>query len=464
MQIVRVQIKNLLSISDVEIKPKAVNQIVGKNNMGKTTILRALQLGLEGTTDGTVVKHGEQEAEIVIEFDDQTVVHRTIRSDGKQDVVILNKNGSKTQKPQALLDSLINHNAFNPIDLLDPKNRTEALLKCIDIKVFEEDLEASIGKSSPIPLPPLDYRQHGLKVAEQAHKYFYQRRAEANKISKEKRAKWELKEKELPPSHVAPELPSKDEIQKTISNAQSIIDEEKAKGSIAEERKENLETLKRARQQNLNRKIQIEEQLRALNSELSRLDAILEGNDKAIAEAGLKIEADKPDEERIENARHLVSENETNLTIIAQYETLQEKFKTVEGFKNETFEAELFADKLNTVVTFIGKKFKENLMSKADLPVAGLTYEENQFFLDGSSIDNLSSSRAMSLAVAIARKLAGKTKIICIDGAELLDNESYESLRTEIENDGFTYFITKVGAPFDHKGDTVTTMERGMAI
>ncbi len=54
----------------------------------------------------------------------------------------------------------------------------------------------------------------------------------------------------------------------------------------------------------------------------------------------------------------------------------------------------------------------------------------------------------MVLAVSVARKLAKATKIICIDGAEALDPETWQALRTEIDADGFTYFVTKVGEAF----------------
>jgi len=103
-------------------------------------------------------------------------------------------------------------------------------------------------------------------------------------------------------------------------------------------------------------------------------------------------------------------------------------------------------------------------MNRAKLPIEGLTYKDENFYLDGSTIENLSSSKAMKLAVAIARTLAGPTKLICIDGAELLDDETYEALRNEIDNDGFTYFITKVGEAFDHPADKVVTMKQGQAV
>jgi len=219
MEISRIQIKNFLSVSSVDLTPGKVNQIVGGNNAGKTTILKALQAGLEGTTDGTVVKHGEDTAEIIIDLDELTI-RRRIKPDGSQSVSVKTADGSLKAKPQEFLDKLINSNAFNPLDLLDPKKRTEALLKCIPISVGEGELKSALTSLSPIDVPPLDYNQHGLKVAESAHRYFYQRRHEAGRIAKEKRAAYEIKEKELPPPSPEEHLPTKEALGADIAAAE----------------------------------------------------------------------------------------------------------------------------------------------------------------------------------------------------------------------------------------------------
>lgn len=462
MDITRIQIKNLLSLSSVEIKPGKVNQIVGANNVGKTTILKAIQLGLQGTTDGSVVKHGEDQAEIVIEFSDDRTVRRVIKKDGDQSVSIRNKDGSKSARPQEILDNLISDNAFNPLDLLDPKRRTEALLKCIPIEVDEAGMKAALEKLSPIDVPPLDYKQHGLKVAESAHKYFYQRRYEAAKIAKEKRATYEIKEKELPAPTPEEPLPSKTDLAVEIDAAESALQVERERYSLHKERTTQLTALEKQRSDNLERGARLEEQIRAAQEALGKVQEASVSYDRYIADHKKKIEDVVPDQTKIEAAQKQKSNAQLLLTQIAERDALNQKRDYVASVRVEAEKSQEFWQALENTVVYLGKPFQEELMAKAELPVPNLTYTEGQFFLDGSSIDNLSSSKSMRLAIAIARKLAGPAKIICLDGAELLDPETYEALRAEIENDGFTYFITKVGVPFDHPGDTVTKMEAGM--
>ncbi len=69
----------------------------------------------------------------------------------------------------------------------------------------------------------------------------------------------------------------------------------------------------------------------------------------------------------------------------------------------------------------------------------------------------------MKLACSLARVLAKKTKVICLDGAEALDEATYAQLHAEIENDGFTYFVSKVGEAFKSETDTVIKMSGGVA-
>ncbi len=461
MQINRIQIKNFLSVSSVELMPGKVNQIVGANNVGKTTILKAIQAALEGTTDGSVVKHGEESAEIIIELDDLSV-RRRIKPDGSQSVSVTSTDGSKKSRPQEFLDGLVSSGSFNPLDLLDPKRRTEALLKCIPITVDEGEMKAALTSRSPVDIPPLDYKQHGLKVAESAHRYFYQRRHEAGKIAKEKRATYEIKEKELPPPEPEESLPTRDALKVEIDTAEAALQAQRERYTLHKERNAQLATLEKRRNDNLERGARLEEQIRAAQKSLEEVQDAAVVLEKELAEQKAKIDEIKPDQAVIEAAQHQQTQAQSFLTKIAERDALNQKRDHVASVRVEAEKAEEFHAALDRTVEYLNKDFKEDLMKKVELPVPGLTYSEGAFYLEGSSIDNLSSSKSMKLAVAIARKLSGPAKIICIDGAELLDAETYEALRFEIENDGFTYFITKVGVPFEHAGDVVTKMEGGM--
>lgn len=461
MDITRIQIKNFLSISSVDLKPGHVNQIVGPNNVGKTTILKAIQAAFEGNTDGAVVKNGEDAAEIVVDLDHLTV-RRRIKNDGSNSVSVINRNDqSKIMRPQEFLDSLVNSNAFNPLDLLDPKRRTEALLKSIPIEVKEEDLRAALAQRSPVEVPPLDYKQHGLKVAESAHRYYYQRRAEAARVAKDKRGIADLREKELPAAK-EDALPTREEVRKHIEAADKVLVEQRERFTLHRDRQKGLETLQEERINMQNEHVKLIGESKTIQAKINNLSEQLAKMDSVLAKQKEHIEEVKVDQGAVEAAQAQKQSQQELLTRIAEHEAYSARKDAVVQAKGDAAKAEEFHHALDETVEYLSKTFKHELMKKVEMPVPGLTYEGGSFFLDGSSIDNLSSSKAMRLAVAIARRLSGPAKIICLDGAEQLDAETYEALRAEIEGDGFTYFITKVGQAFEvAKGDTVVHMRAG---
>ncbi len=465
MNIVSLRIKNFLSISDVEIIPGKINQIVGANNQGKTSILKAIEFAIKGSADGSIVKFGEDAAEVVVELSDSTNIKRRINSEGKQTVKV-SKEGFAAQSPQSLLDGLFENSSFNPLDLLDPKKRSDAILNSIDIKVDEAMLTDELKESEfvKIPMPPLDYTQHGLKVIDQAYKYFYQRRAEANKDAADKKKRYETYVADLPTDNVP---------QQTREQIQAELDEVKAKKDYAEDELvaivqthvKNNEAKARA-DKYIQAVTDIEKQIETLKNQMATLEARrLEGQkfvDSALSEVAEALVDDRPYREKCSALAVELEQVKAKFSQVDKYESVQKQKGMVENMKADWDKAQSVADGLSKKVEALGGPVKKKLMASAEMPVDGLEYKDGSFLVDGVLVDNLSSSKAIKLAIGVARKLAKKTKIICLDGAEALDEQSWLSFKAEIQDDGFVYFVTKVGAAFDG-GDKVISMDNGVA-
>ncbi len=459
MNIVSLKIKNFMSISDAELKLGQINQIVGMNSQGKTSILKAIEAAVEGSTDGKLVRFGEEQAEIVLELPEQTTISRRIKADGKQSVSV--KRGDfSAPKPQEFLEGLFAVSAFNPLDLLEPKKRAEAIMKSIELNVTAEFLAKKLNTEVK-DLPPVDFGKHGLEVIDDVYKFYYQRRAEANKDAATKKSKWTVNKE----GFVAVEAPA-------VSQA-----------DITNQRHELIQ------------------KKNSIDAELGMLKTLSENNDKALArvknysEAVAKIEAEieNLDEEHEAAVKKLVQEKEVKLAKLttrlsegkkfieiateeikeglpssqpfldelklisqkfAEIDVTEQKVKTFDAAsRTQNMIAELEADytKAQSFAETLTSRLdqfaaiKEEVMAASEMPVKGLKFEDGAFTVAGTPIDNLSSSMALRLAVAVARKLSKKTKIICIDGAERLDENTYGELLAEIKDDGFTYFITKVG-------------------
>ncbi|NJO55738.1 MAG: AAA family ATPase [Rhodospirillales bacterium] len=262
MGIVKLNIKNFLAISDVEIRPGKVNQVHGKNNQGKTTVLKALEFAYKGSTDGSLVRLGSDHAEVIVELDDM-VIRRRLSPSGDQKVEVV-REGFKSEKPQTFSEYPFDGLSFNPLEILDPKLRTQFILKALNLRITREQLSGATGIPAT-ELPPLDFeRENALVVIDQAHKYFYQRRAEANRVAGEKKVRWETYAKDLPPERPAPR--GRDEIQAELDQLKSKRDESKRYW-------EKVEAEERASQMAVSKVSRYEAELAKIQKELDDLRA-----------------------------------------------------------------------------------------------------------------------------------------------------------------------------------------------
>jgi ABC-type polar amino acid transport system ATPase subunit len=458
MQILSIKIKNFLSISDVEISPGQINQIVGSNNAGKTTILKALDFIFKGSTDGNLVKFGEESAEVFVELDDKTSIRRKLNSDGKQNVSV-KVNGFSAPSPQDYLNALTDLSAFNPLEILDPKNRTAAIMKTIDLKVSPELLAQELGCDVK-DLPPVDYDQHGMKVLEQVHKYYYLRRAEANKDMSEKKKRWETYKADLPKVEAKP-LPNEQEINSAVQTLSEKLGDVNAQlngiNAIVDLKNKTLKELQGLKENAAKWSVDIanlQSWVKANELEQIRLSNVT-------VETELKIQNVDPLQEERGKLLISIEQEKAKLKDIETSKAIEKQVAMVEQHHGTFLEAEKYAAILTEKVDALAGKVKTKLLSSAELPVEGLEYKNSEFFINGASIDNLSSSHSLKLAIAVARKLAKKTKLICIDGSELLDEEMFKTLHSEIKDDGYTYFLSKVGQAFESEGDKIFKIEKG---
>lgn len=75
MQIDEIKLKNFGGISDLTVKPKKVNLLIGKNGAGKSTFLKAVKFGVVGgSMREDIIKEGENAASVSVVLDGHNVV------------------------------------------------------------------------------------------------------------------------------------------------------------------------------------------------------------------------------------------------------------------------------------------------------------------------------------------------------------------------------------------------------
>lgn len=107
----KVKIKNFQSVAQTEFEIEGFTVIVGKNNIGKSAIIRSIDAALTNRTGSDFIRHGEKQTEVSVE-------HEKLKIDWK-------KGGKASYK--------VNGESFSALNRGVPKPLTEAGFKRIEL-------------------------------------------------------------------------------------------------------------------------------------------------------------------------------------------------------------------------------------------------------------------------------------------------------------------------------------------
>ena len=91
------------------------------------------------------------------------------------------------------------------------------------------------------------------------------------------------------------------------------------------------------------------------------------------------------------------------------------------------------------------------LLAAAD-GIRGLSIDGDEVLLDGVALDQLSGQERLFFAVEVARRLNAKSKLLCVDGLEVLDAEHRRMFVERATKDGYQLIATRVA---DDGGDPI---------
>lgn len=426
MKITKLTISNFLKLKDVEFNPTKTNVIVGKNGQGKTSILKAIRTAFTGDADSTSIRINEGKAEITIDLED-LIIKRTITGKGNY-LDISNKDGFKMPAPQKYLDGILGTFSFNPIEFFEkkPVDRKKYLLNAIKLTITQDELAVYTGEK----LAGLDYEAHALEVVNDARKYYYEKRTIANaELSKKEKALQSLSET-IPEGFDASKV-SEEEIKK-LSDAIQKDEQEKIKAD-----------------NNSLRITDLQNQEASIKGQIADLQKKLEATQQDIVKL-TNLKFDYSDDLALGAAKDALAKLEGQREIVFTVKRVEEMRGEVAAVKED-------AEKLDAVVKALTKQVPEDLIAKAKLPIEGLTILGDDIQIKGVSIDNLSSSEQLKFGLDVVRALNGEFKVICVDGIEKLDQESFKFFLEQIEKDDYQYFVTRVDGNTPHS----ITIEEG---
>lgn len=195
-KIKKLNIKNFLGLEELGLDCSKVNLIKGPKGSGKSSIIEAIEKTFTNKSRRTeVVRHGEEEATLLIELDNGLEVDRRIRTE-KTNYLKVRKEDEAVPSTENFLRSLINGDIFRPLDWVNMniKEQTKSILSMLEIGWTKEDIVNWFGE-----LPSnIDYDQHILQILKTIELKYYKDREEINRDIRELKTQIKVILDELP--------------------------------------------------------------------------------------------------------------------------------------------------------------------------------------------------------------------------------------------------------------------------
>ena len=474
MKINKITGSNFLILKEVELEPDSkLNVLAGKNRGGKTSFIKLVQAGLLGTTDPNVIKVGEDKAEIMIDMDG-IKVQRVITPKGQR-VKVTNSDGDIKANPQKFLNSLLGNFSFDPLAfiLMDAKDRRKYLMELFNPKVKEEQLKDIVEPELLDRIRGNFDKVDGLTILKNLEDLYYTRRTDINKQLKQREAiyreaipeKYNPEEVEVNVDDLTMRLKKAEEQRDAAKNIQVQNENaEKARariqtkiaefeGILAEVNEAEIQMIPSYETTIAN----YEAEIRAMQDSLAE---VRKHHEVAMQHQSVKADALKAIEEQkaslddfplvpvpdvsgveaeILNLDAAILEAKSKQAVKEQYDKAQEIGKEVEALDTQSKSLTAIIDKLR-------KDIPAQIIKDANIPIEGLRIDGDTIYIGEKSLDNMSTSEQITVALQMVRELNkdAKLKVLFLDRAESLDDETFEEFRKQIADDEFMYFLTFV--------------------
>jgi hypothetical protein len=429
MRIQHLKISNILGIEELEFDAGKFNEVSGPNGAGKTSVLEAVKAALGQGHDATLLRKGAEQGEVVLVLDDGTAIRRRVKA-GASDTQV--KQGGKLMtKPGTVIAGLIDALSVNPVDFLraTKKDRARVLLEAMPIKVDRNRLHAISG----LDVVNAEDR-HGLEVIDAVRKEVYEARTGTNRAVSEKEATIAQLTAAMPD---APAGVEGDE-----GSYQAQIDAETQKRDAEYQRIDTklagLETKHAADVNAIKDELQAAiDRLRAeAQQKIDGLQSTLQASrDAAGKQRALTTQRWNDATAPLRAAQAAIA---SNRDAAAKRRVAQETIATM------TAELQVLAETAAKQTEALSQidAYKLELLSK--LPIPGVEVVGGEITRGGISFDRLNTAQQVGIAVEIAKLRSGSLGVVCVDGIELLNSESYNAFRDQALASGLQMFVSRV--------------------
>lgn len=419
MNLLELRVSNYQKVSAVRIRPDGnIVKIVGKNDQGKTSILRSIWTLLVGkaASPPQVIRLGEEECKLYGDFGSMKVTRIFTKADGDDVTMSLNVtngDGSPVRKrPQALLDSLIGAYSFDPLAFARAPAKTQYDTLKVLVKGFDFDANA-----------------------EQRQKAF-DARTEVNRKAKEARTLAERIQLPPGPCPKAVDVSAKlTELEEANRHNASIIPERQRRTRCA---------------------FDIGTQRRHRDEMFARAAALRAEADKFELQASAIDDDIRQEEKRLAALPPLPTERDT--AAIREEIGAAERIKGIrilhENRRKHEDDAERLEGEASTLTGRIEKidQAKRDAIAAAEMPVPGLGFGDGEILLDGLPFSQAATSIKIKTSAMIGMALNPELRLMTIDEASELDSDALQMIAELAAANDFQVWLARVAEGPDSSG------------
>lgn len=432
VKLTHVEVRNCFGIEHISFDLGSMTVLEGENEVGKTSILRAVAAALSGATKGkvgSILRDGADEGFVTLRTDDGTEIsERAKRKEGggeKRTKVVKHPTFGSIAAPVEYVEKLVDTLSLNPLRLLLAKEEEllDMVLEVIPIDITDEQLVAAGVPKELLPPP----NRNGIDRIAAATKTVYDARTGSNRVAKDKaKAAVQLRES-LPPETIArPNLELLRANQRDVAEAKN-----EALNTVKRETATHRRTVELALEADI-QKLRATAQARLdkfAAEEKAQLNDVAERFGKKLEEAAAAIATAEEVERRAgadAGTRALIAQYEREqLAAAAESDARTATLKVLEGMSAAALE------------TF---------------PLETVRIEGGRFLVqDGGGRwtpwPDVNQARKIETILSLLALRAGDLRLACVDGLEALDDSTYGALKAQ---------LSEPGAPLQLLGSRVT--------
>lgn len=413
-------LKNFAQAEDAKYEFGKFNILAGKNAQGKTTILSAIKYLFNGGNEAELLTPGADNGEVVLVLDNGTRARRRVAPDASGEKFSMrDANGELVSRPASVIKEQFDSFSLDPLKFLKAKNeeQTRLLLAALPITITDEQLSEATGDKIKVT------SEHPITQIAGLYKRYYEQRTDVNRAVKQRA------------THI-------EQLEATIPAGFNPDDSSAKRVEELEDRKEAIENKRNQRREEISN--DIAEKMDALSRERSkRMQEIEEWYSGA--KDALKSERDSRIDEMMSksaSAYDPIVDELKNLRINAENDTVWRSTRLTIKREEELLEKDKAEQaKLNAALEGL-ETLRNSLM--ADLPIKGVEIKDGVIHVNGTTINQLSMSESLRIAVKIATLRMGEVKAVLVDNGECFDSDSFEKLVQVCEKAGVQLFVALV--------------------